>query len=486
MSPGRWWIVLAKGDIEGSVLYRDRASAVLDRVGGKAEKTGKRFGGMSKAAGLAGAAVGALALKFGKDSVDAFKEAEQSSAALDFALRKFPKTADVTRSSLDKLNMAMSKKTTFDDDAFASGQAVLAQFDLTGQQIRKLTPLLADYATKTGKDLPTAATDLGRAFGGNAKALKALGINYKATGDRAKDQAAITELLTAKVGGAAEAMGDTAAGKAKILENQYGNLQEQVGAKLVPALTRALEIGLKVVDWIDRNQAVVGPLAVGIGSLVVGVKAWTAAQLLLNSALFANPIGLVVLAIAALAVGFAIAWNKSETFRSVVTDAFKTVAGAVLKYVEMMLNVVKFFAKVSDKVFGTNFAPAVEGAINAVNVLQEKLDNLGKKPILIDVRASVLTADDLKTGRRYAHGTMSAARGVALVGEQGPELVRFNGGERVIPAGATKRAMRGGDGGTPVYITVQALDPRSAADAVMAALRKAQRSGTRLDFLKPA
>lgn len=33
----------------------------------------------------------------------------------------------------------------------------------------------------------------------------------------------------------------------------------------------------------------------------------------------------------------------------------------------------------------------------------------------------------------YAKGTSSAQSGVALVGEKGPELVRFKGGEQVIP-----------------------------------------------------
>lgn len=39
----------------------------------------------------------------------------------------------------------------------------------------------------------------------------------------------------------------------------------------------------------------------------------------------------------------------------------------------------------------------------------------------------------------YAAGTMSAARGLALVGERGPELVRFGGGERVYPSGTGPR-----------------------------------------------
>jgi phage-related protein len=320
---------LAKGDIEGSIIYRDRASAVLDKVSGKAEKAGGKFGGMGAAAKAGGLVAGVALFKFAKSSVSAFTDAEQSQASLDLALKKFPKTADVTRASFDKLNSAIERKTKFDDDALAAGQSVLAQFDLTGKQIQGLTPLLADYATKTGKDLPTAATDLGKAFGGNLKALKNLGISYKMTGDKAKDQAAITDLLQQKVGGAAEAMGKTASGKAAILSNQFGELQEKVGSKLVPALTKLADIGLKVVDFISRNSSVILPLVAVVGTLIAGIKIWTMAQAALNVVMAMNPIGLVVIAIAALVAGLVLAYKKSETFRNIVHGAMHGVAAAV-------------------------------------------------------------------------------------------------------------------------------------------------------------
>lgn len=39
----------------------------------------------------------------------------------------------------------------------------------------------------------------------------------------------------------------------------------------------------------------------------------------------------------------------------------------------------------------------------------------------------------------FASGTKSAPKGMALVGEEGPELVYFNGGETVVPADETQR-----------------------------------------------
>lgn len=55
----------------------------------------------------------------------------------------------------------------------------------------------------------------------------------------------------------------------------------------------------------------------------------------------------------------------------------------------------------------------------------------------------------------YATGTMSAARGLAMVGEEGPELVNFRGGERVYNARDTARLARsgGGDYERPISMT---------------------------------
>lgn len=55
-----------------------------------------------------------------------------------------------------------------------------------------------------------------------------------------------------------------------------------------------------------------------VKGIAVASTVWTAAQWLLNAALTANPIGLVVLAIAGLVAGIIIAWKKSDKFRAVV------------------------------------------------------------------------------------------------------------------------------------------------------------------------
>lgn len=57
-------------------------------------------------------------------------------------------------------------------------------------------------------------------------------------------------------------------------------------------------------------------------------KAWAAVQWVLNAALSANPIGLVIAAVVALVAAFVIAYKRSETFRAVVQGSLKAVQAA--------------------------------------------------------------------------------------------------------------------------------------------------------------
>jgi hypothetical protein len=67
----------------------------------------------------------------------------------------------------------------------------------------------------------------------------------------------------------------------------------------------------------------------------------------------------------------------------------------------------------------------------------------------------------------FAAGTGSAPPGWAWVGEQGPELMRFRGGEQVMsaPVSAAVAAGRGGAGGDTYYITVNVPPTVNPADA---------------------
>ena len=257
------------------LVAEDRASKELAKVSRSADKTGKSFKSFARTAGGALAGIGITA--FAAQSIKAYAEAEQSQARLELAYKKFPAVADVSIDSLRDLNSELQSKTKFDDDATASMQAQLAVFGLTGSQIRDLTPLVQDLASFTGKDMPTAADALGKAMMGNARALKTLGVDFKSTGDRGKDFAAITDVLREKVGGFAEEEGKTTAGQLAILSNSFGDLQEEVGEALVPALQGLVEVVKPVLEVFKGlpqplKGAAVGIAAVSAAALVAGPR----------------------------------------------------------------------------------------------------------------------------------------------------------------------------------------------------------------------
>lgn len=87
--------------------------------------------------------------------------------------------------------------------------------------------------------------------------------------------------------------------------------------------------------WVKRNSDIILPFVAALGAgyvvfqtITAITRAWAAAQAMLNVVMTANPIGLVIVAIAALAAGLYVAYQKSETFREIVDKAFRAVAAA--------------------------------------------------------------------------------------------------------------------------------------------------------------
>lgn len=73
------------------------------------------------------------------------------------------------------------------------------------------------------------------------------------------------------------------------------------------------------------------------------------------------------------------------------------------------------------------------------------------------------------TVKAYASGTKSATPGLAWVGENGPELVGFNGGEAVLNAADSAKAAVGGGGGMTVNVY---LPPGSSPEDTVRAIKE--------------
>lgn len=250
---------MASKQLTFDIFGRDRtASKAIRGVGNSAARIAKTF------AALGGIIAGAFAVRrivdFARTSVREFATAQDSQTRLADSYARFPKLVDFNIEALRELNAELQNKTKFDDDALASAEASLAQYNLTGKQLAELTPLLADFAAKTGQDLPSAAAALGKALLGNGRGLKAIGVNFKDTGSQAENYAQLVDILTDKVGGFAERQGKDYSGLLAILGNQFGELKEKAGGLFAPALADlATLMGQKVLPKFDEFVTVIGP-----------------------------------------------------------------------------------------------------------------------------------------------------------------------------------------------------------------------------------
>lgn len=126
---------------------------------------------------------------------------------------------------------------------------------------------------------------------------------------------------------------------------------------------------------------------------------------------------------------FSNAWEGFKSFFSAIGDWFKdiwdTVSGWAEKIGDKMGQFFGLFSK-ENKSTGSHVAKGILG---------------------------VLTGGISNIFTGFATGTENAPSGLAVVGEEGPELVNFRGGEQVIPAPQTKQMLQSGTGGSIFNVT---------------------------------
>lgn len=274
----------------------------------------------------------------------------------------------------------------------------------------------------------------------------------------------------------------------------WADLASGVANFIVPSIQAAAAM--------SKANLAAGKAAVSQKLAAAASKAWAVAQGVLNAVMSANPVLLVVVAVAALVAGFIIAYKHSETFRRIVDKLWaglKTGAQAAISFVLGMVD--KYLAGLSLLLRAAGHLPgplgapfrkageAVDAARGKVRALQEQingthgktvnvavntgpsisrvrsisnaLSGLHDRTVLVNVvRGSQSGLGGFNTGGGYARGTSSASPGWHWVGERGPELMRFRGGEQVLPAEVSAAATRGGAGSPsaellqPIQLTV--------------------------------
>jgi len=109
-----------------------------------------------------------------------------------------------------------------------------------------------------------------------------------------------------------------------IVKNNIATKVATVSAKAWALAQKGLNIVLGLSSKLLSVSKIIA-YNVATKAVAVGTKLWTAAQWLLNAALSANPIGLVVMAVAGLVAGLTILYKKSETVRAIINTLWDVI-----------------------------------------------------------------------------------------------------------------------------------------------------------------
>lgn len=189
-------------------------------------------------------------------SLDEFADSQQNLFRTTVLFQNLGSSLPI--SELQALASEIQNLTGFDDDLIISLGGVLARFGIAGQEIPAAVHAIADAAAATGQTVDELGLTFGRALLGNTRGLRNLGIEFKATGDRAADAARLVELFNERFEGAG-AGGRSLLGRTfEAFQNSLANLFESIGRVLAPTLITVLN---QIITLMDRVRELLDGLA---------------------------------------------------------------------------------------------------------------------------------------------------------------------------------------------------------------------------------
>lgn len=425
----------------------DGVSTSADHSTGKVSRWGGTLGALAKGGAITAAIGGAALLTKGLfASVDAAKEAQSAQTRLKSALENAGVSWDKHSAAIDQAIQKTSKLAGLDDEELSDAFAKLVR---TTGDVTKATEgmnLAADIARARNISLEQATGVVEKAMIGQTRGLKAVGVELEKgmTSTEALERAQI------KFAGSAQ----KASGDAQVAQDKLGvafeNLQEKVGTRLVPVITRLTLKLVDLVDWTERNwpkidatidasMKVIVPI---IDTMVDRIKA------------IATTITGVVHVIQGIKDGdWSLVW---QGMKEVVTG---TIANIVASFVALPA---KILGALSAKAFsglsaigvwiknavlsglegiGNGVLSMIQGAINsAIGLLNSAIGAYNAIPIAPNIpKVSPVGGSSSGgggaadyPGRRALGGPVEAGFPY-LVGEHGPELMVPSAAGRIVP-----------------------------------------------------
>lgn len=283
-------------------------------------------------------------------SAKAAMEDQAAQRELARTLQISAEASDSQTAAVERQIAAMEAATGIADDQLRPAYAALVRGTKDIEEATSGLQLALDISAATGMDLATVSDALSKAYAGNMRGLRALSPEMATLIKEGADLDTVMSVLGGTFGGAMAENAATAEGRMRRFSVAIDNAKENIGYALMPVIEAALPFLQKLGEFAQNNTeifvvaaAVIGSLAGGILVLNAAMKAYQAvalavkiAQAALNFVMSANPIGVVVMAIAALVAGLVLAYNKSETFRNAVDAMFRFIKTAITASVDFI------------------------------------------------------------------------------------------------------------------------------------------------------
>lgn len=261
------WNALPEGARNAAVKAGSALHSGLSKASGFASKAVSGIGNAAKgmATVVSGAATAAAAylVNFGKQSVAAALKAGEVTAKFQ-QVAKNNNWTDEEQKSLLSLNKTLGQTGVISGGTLKAAQAQLGTFALTADQVKTLTPALADMIANnkgynaTAQDGVQIANLLGKVMTGSATALSKYGVTMTDAqkkvlqeGSASEKAAMAAQVLEANFGGINKALAQTPQGKMTILQHEIAGLKTSVGNDLIAAFGGVGGAVIKMVQAVE-------------------------------------------------------------------------------------------------------------------------------------------------------------------------------------------------------------------------------------------
>lgn len=310
--------------IVGDASSANRAFKQIDDTAGKTES---RMGKVSKAFTAAGVAAGGALVVGLKKSADAAIEAEKSQSRLETQLKASGTSYAAHAKQIDEVIAKTSKLAAVDDEDLQDALSNLVRSTGDVDKSLKLLGLTTDLARAKNLDLEKAAQLVGRVANGNVTALSRYGVTIDKNATSQEALAAAQQ----KFAGQAAAYGRTSAGSLDRIGIATENLQEKIGGVLLPVVAKLANGLARLIGWFERNRTATTALIAVLATVTIAWAGYTAAvaAAAVATTVATGGITLIIPALAALAAAFAVAYNRSATFRKVINTVWDVLKNTI-------------------------------------------------------------------------------------------------------------------------------------------------------------